>query len=75
MKCQHQFTTQYEGGSDRNRGCFSTDEGMVFVEHCTECGACRRKVVAPPYRGKGKTTVGDADPQWLRENVPQPATK
>jgi len=53
--CEHDWTSENEGGCDENPGVWSTGgTSMVFVEHCRKCNLRRIKNITGSQRNPGE---------------------
>jgi len=55
VDCDHEWSSEGEGGCDENPGVWSTGgTSMVFVSHCTQCGLRRRENHTGSQRNPGE---------------------
>lgn len=70
---EHDWTSEFEGGSTENPGVWSTGgTSMVFVSHCRNCGIKRRESTTGAQYNPGDcdtTEYGDPDPEWVAEHI------
>lgn len=65
--CEHDWTSQGEGGCTQNPGCWSTGgTSMVFKAHCKECGLHRTEHWCGSQRNPGEhdTFVYEQPERW-----------